>query len=362
MYMKRLLILFLLSSTFCFSQNQDFKPLDSLLDQLYSHDQLMGSMTISKDGNEVYSKSVGYQYITEKEKKKATSASKYRIGSITKTFTAVMIFQLVDENKIALDNKLSKYYPEIPNASKISLANLLNHSSGLYNITSDPNIEHWVYRPSTEKEMVSRIASHEVDFQPSEKTSYSNTNYILLGYILEQIEGKPYQMLLKERIVDKLGLKNTYFGGSIDIGDNECSSYIYDEDNNNNALVEASQEDLSNAGGAGGIVSNTSDLTTFMTELFNNKLITKESLKLMTTVSDKGICYGVLFGKMKGMDIYASEGTIDRFQSFLMYVPKTKTAIAITANALDYSKLAIMLKALSISQNIDVSLQDIPKN
>lgn len=361
MYMKPLLILFLLSSTFCFSQNQDFKPLDSLLDQLYSHDQLMGSMTISKDGNEIYSKSVGYQYITEKDKKKATSASKYRIGSITKTFTAAMIFQLVDENKIALDDKLSKFYPQIPNASKISIANLLNHSSGLYNITSDPNIEDWVYKPSTEKEMVSRIASHEVDFQPSEKTSYSNTDYILLGYILEQIDEKPYKTLLKERIVDKLGLKNTYVGNSIDIQNNESLSYSYDEENNN-ALIEASQEDLSNPGGAGGIVSNTSDLTTFMTGLFNNKLITKESLKLMTTVSDKGICYGVLFGKMKGIDIYASEGTIDRFQSFLMYVPKTKTAIAITANALNYSKIAIMLKALSISQNIVVSLQDIPKN
>jgi len=359
--MKYLLILLLVSSTFCFSQQENFKPLDSLIDQLYSNDKLMGSMTISKDGNQIYNKSVGYQYISEKEKKKATSASKYRIGSITKTFTAVMIFQLIDEKKITLEDKLSTYYPEIPNASKISIANLLNHSSGVYNITSDPTIDEWIYKPSTEKEMISRIASHKADFQPSEKTSYSNTNYILLGYILEQIEGKSYKKVLKDRIVDKLGLQNTYFGGPIDIGNNETLSYIYDEDQNNK-LIEASQENLSNPGAAGGIVSNTSDLTTFITGLFNGELITKESLQLMTTVSDKGICYGVFFGNMKGIDVYASEGTIDRFQSFLMYVPKTKTAIAITANALNYSKMAIMLEALSISQNIDVSLQDIPKN
>jgi len=359
--MKRLLLLLLLSSTCCFSQQENFKPLDSLLDQLSSQDKLMGSMTILKDGKQIYSKSVGYQYISEKKKKKATSQSKYRIGSITKTFTAVMIFQLIDEKKIALEDKLSKFYPQIPNASKISIANLLNHSSGVYNITSDPTIDDWIYKPTTEKEMIARISSHKADFQPSEKTSYSNTNYILLGYILEQIEGKSYKRVLKERIVDKLGLQNTYFGGSIDIGNNEALSYIYDEEKNN-ALVEASQEDLSNPGGAGGIVSNTSDLTTFITALFSGKLITKKSLQLMTTVSDKGICYGIFYANMKGFDIYASEGTIDRFQSFLMYVPKTKTAIAITANALNYSKMAIMLAALSISQNTDISLQDIPKN
>lgn len=358
--MKRLLVLFLLSSTLCFSQNQNYKQLDSLFDQLASNDKIMGSMAISKDGKQIYSKSVGYQYKTGKVKKKTTSASKYRIGSITKTFTAVMIFQLVDENKITLQDKLSKYYPEIPNASKISIANLLNHSSGLYNITNDPNIADWVYNPSTEKEMVYRIASHDVDFQPSEKTSYSNTNYILLGYILEQIEGKPYKIVLKKRIVDKLGLKNTYMGDSIDIHNNECLSYSYDEENNN-ALIVVPEEDLSNPGGAGSIVSNTSDLTTFITGLFNNKLITKKSLQLMTRVSHEQICYGILYANMKGFDIYASEGTIGRFQSFLMYVPKTKTAIALTANALNYSKIAIMLEALNISQDINISLQDIDK-
>lgn len=361
MYMKCFLILFILSSTLCFSQNQDFKQLDSLFDQLSSNDKIMGSMTISKDGKQIYSKSVGYQYKSEKVKKKTTSATKYRIGSITKTFTAVMIFQLVDENKISLEDKLSKYYPEIPNATQISIANLLNHSSGLYNITTDPNIHDWIYKPSTEKEMVSRIAKNKVDFQPSEKTSYSNTNYILLGYILEQIDEKPYKTLLKERIVDKLGLKNTYVGDSIDIQNNESLSYRYDEENNN-TLIEAPEIEISNPGGAGNIISNTSDLTTFITGLFNNKLITKESLKLMTTVSHKDICYGIFYANMKGFDIYASEGSIDRFQSFLMYVPKTKTALAITVNALNYSKVAIMLDALSISHDINISIKDIDKN
>lgn len=355
--MKRLLVIFFLSSTACFSQQENFKQLDSLFEILSSNNKIMGSMTILKEGEQIYSKSVGYQYISEKEKKIATSASKYRIGSITKTFTAVMIFQLVDENKIALDDKLSKYYPEIPNASIISIANLLNHSSGLYNITNDPNIKDWIYTPSTEKEMISRLVKHNPDFDPSEKSSYSNTNFILLGYILEQIENKPYKTLLKERIVDKLKLKNTYVGGSINVNKNECLSYVYDD----NDLIQAAEENLSNPGGAGNIVSNSTDLSIFITGLFDNKLMTKESLKLMTTVSDKEFGHGIFYGNFKDHEIYASEGGIDRFQSALIYVPKTKIAIAITANALDHKKFSIMLSALDISHGKDIDLPNFDK-
>lgn len=359
--MKRILVLFLVLPSLCFSQQENFKQLDSLFEILSSNHKYMGTMTILKDGKQVYNKSVGYQYITETEKKKASAASKYRVGSITKTFTAVMIFQLVDENKITLDALLSTYYPQIPNASKISIANLLNHSSGLYNITSDPTIEDWIYKPSSEKDMLSRLVTHEVDFQPSEKTNYSNTNYILLGYILEQIEGKSYKTLLKKRIIDKLGLKNTYVGAAIDVQNNECLSYIYDEDNNN-TLIEATETDLSNPGGAGNIVSNTSDLTTFISELFNDKLLSKESLKIMTTVSDEQFCYGIFYANMNGFDIYASEGTIDRFQSFLMYLPETKTAIAMTANAFNYTKKSIMLNAFKASIGEAINLPSFEDN
>ncbi|UZO80641.1 beta-lactamase family protein [Aquimarina sp. ERC-38] len=322
----------------------------------------MGDITILKDGKKVYNKSVGYQYINEEQKKEITIASKFRVGSVTKTFTAVMIFQLLDENKIALNNKLSQYYPKIPSASKITIANLLSHRSGLFDITNDPTVEEWIYKPSSEKEMISRIVKHKAVFQPSEKTSYSNTNYILLGYILEQIEGKPYKTILQERITNKLGLKNTYVGSSIDIYKNECLSYRYEEEDNN-ALVKVAATDLSNPGGAGNIVSNTLDLTTFITALFNKNLITEESLKLMTTTADhKEFCYGIFYNSIKGLDVYASEGSIDRFQSALIYVPKTKVAIAFNSNALNYKKIMIVLYALDASQGKEITLPVFDKN
>ena len=128
------------------------------------------------------------------------------------------------------------------------------------------------------------IRSYNVDFKAGSKNEYSNTNFILLGYILEAIEGKPYKALLKNRIVDTIGLKNTFYGDVIIENNNECLSYFYEE---NNSLYEAKQAHLSNPGGAGAIVSNPNDLTLFYHSLFNGKLISPESLKIMTTIKNE---------------------------------------------------------------------------
>ena len=244
--MKRIIVLFLFASAFCFSQEENYKQLDDLFDLLSSKNKAMGSFAIRKEGKLVYNKTIGYQYKTDKEEKLATSASKYRIGSITKTFTATLIFQLVDEKQLRLEDKLSMYFPEIPNAKKITITHLLTHSSGLFNITEEKDFTQWMLQPSTHKQMLDRIKSHEVLFQPGEKKSYSNTNFILLGYILEKIEKKSYKTLLKERITDKLNLKNTYYGGAIVTNKGECQSYYYKK----KELKQATETDMSNPGGA----------------------------------------------------------------------------------------------------------------
>lgn len=338
----RILVLFLLTSTVCFSQQDNFKQLDALLDLLSSKNKMMGSFSILKDGDVIYSKSIGYQYITENGKREADINSKYRIGSITKIFTSVMIFQLVDEKRISLDDKLSNFYPQIPNASQISISNLLNHTSGLFNITRDPDIKSWVYQTSSEDQMLSRIQTHKIDFEPGEKMEYSNTNYILLGYILEKIEKKIYKNILEERIVNKLKLKNTYCGGTINIEDNECQSYHYKK----GELKQAKEEHLSNPGGAGAIVSNPLDLVIFMDALFDGKLLSEISFKKMTEVRDE-MGSGIGTSERNGLAIWGHDGSIGGFQSFVLYVPEMKAALAITANAANYKLLPVIFKAIN---------------
>jgi len=341
--MKRILLLFLFVSTICFSQEENFKQLNALFDLLSSKNKAMGSMAIMKEGELIYNKSIGYQYKTDKEAKKATDNSKYRIGSVTKTFTATMIFQLVDEKKLHLDDKLSKYFPEISNATKITITNLLTHSSGLFNVTEEPDFSTWVLQPSTQEQMLIRIKNHDVNFQPGKKNAYSNSNFILLGYILEKIENKNYKTILKERIIDRLNLKNTYYGGIIDTNKGECQSYYY---TSKSKLKQASETNMSNPGGAGAIVSTPTDLVVFMDALFSNKLISPNSFKQMTKVSGgSGLCSGIMSLEKNGQTVFGHGGSIDEFKSFTMYIPEIKTAIAVTLNASKYGVQPIAFHA-----------------
>jgi len=342
--MKKHTVLFLLCLVFIRVHAQDYKQLDRLLETLSNNTKIMGSLSIIKNGESVYNKSVGYQYLSKDSKVPSSIDSKYRIGSITKTFTATLIFQLIDEKKITLKDKLSKYFPEMTNASKITIHHLLTHSSGLYNITNARNVAEWVYKPSTSKEMLSRIKKYDVEFKPGEKNEYSNTNFLLLGYIIEAIENKSYEKVLKERITDKLNLKDTYYGHKINSNNNECLSYTYENESWNKSL----ETDMSNPGGAGAIVSSPKDLTLFIDALFNNKLISSKSLEKMITVSNDDYCSGLFYSKVEGQTIYGHEGSIDGFHSMLIYLPDHKIGVAFTANALNYSKMTIMLHAVSI--------------
>src|SRR5690606_9537400 len=128
--------------------------------------------------------------------------TKFRIGSITKMFTATMILQLVEEGKLTMETKLGAYFPSVPNAKEITIEQLLNHHSGLYNITDEEYLNYYT-QPKTQQEILERIAKQTPDFPPGERGAYSNTNYLLLGYILEKLTDKSYAENLHSRITGK---------------------------------------------------------------------------------------------------------------------------------------------------------------
>ena len=191
------------------AQTLDKAKLDQLFDRLLEKNKGMGSLTLVKDGNVVYSCSFGYRQINGSEKKPLTAETKYRIASITKMFTAVMIFQLAEEKKLRLADTLDKFFPQIPNAARITIGQILTHRSGIHDIEADGS---FAKQPRTREEVVARIAQGQPDFEPDAMHRYSNAGYILLGYIVEKAGGKPYQEALKERITSKTGLKDTYAG------------------------------------------------------------------------------------------------------------------------------------------------------
>jgi len=336
------LLCLVLSST-GYTQSIDKAKLDQLFDRLLEKNKGMGSITIAQDGKILYSRSFGYGQITETLKKPLTEDSKYRIASITKTYTAVMIFQLVEEGKLKLTDYLNQFFPQIPNASKITIAQILSHRSGIPDLNVDAG---WRSQSKTHEEVVAAIAKEKPLFEPDSQHLYSNTGYILLGYILEKVDGKPYQEVLKQRITVKIDLKNTYMGvGNTNVDDNESLSYRY-----LGSWKEAPEMDLSIPAGAGAIISTPTDMCKFIQALFDGKLVSKSSLDQMKTMRDEeGM--GMEPFSFAGHVLYGHTGGSNVSGSWLAYEPTEKLAMAYTTNAKIYPVKDIIAGVFDIYWN-----------
>jgi CubicO group peptidase (beta-lactamase class C family) len=325
------------------AQTLDKAKLDQFLDRLAEKNKGMGSLALAKDGNVIYNHSFGYRQINGNEKKPLTAETKYRIASITKMYTSVMIFQLVEEKKLRLADTLDKFFPQIPNAARITIGKMLTHRSGIHDMEADGS---WGRQARTREEIVARVAQGQPDFEPDALHKYSNAGYILLGYIVEKAGGKPYQEALKERITSRIGLKDTYLGtGNTDPEKNEALSYIYV-----GGWREGAELDFSVAAGAGSILSTPADMTRFIQALFDVKLVSQDSLKHITTMrDDEGM--GMEPFSFAGKTLYGHTGGSSNSGAWLAYLPDERLALAYTTNAKIYPVRNIVAGILDIYWN-----------
>ena len=329
-----------------FSQAINKPKLDSLFNTLAEKNKAMGCIILSKNGNIIYNKAFGYSFIRGNEKKLNTDVTKFKIGSITKMFTATMIFQLIEERRIELTTTLDTYFPNIPNSKQITISNMLNHRSGIQNIT-DKNFE---LKPKTHDEILAFIYNSKSDFNPNEKASYSNTNYIILGYIIEKITNESYSNNLEKRITSKIGLSNTYLAGKTNIANNESFSYFY-----NGIWNHVNETDMSIPGGAGAIVSTPKDLTKFIEALFSLKLVSQGSLNLMRTIID-GFGMAMFQLPFDTKTCLGHDGGIFGFASDVSYITEDSLAIAYCSNGQDFSFKDIFYGVLKIYFNKEYSI------
>ncbi|PRP65911.1 serine hydrolase domain-containing protein [Nonlabens agnitus] len=337
-------ILFLTLSQLGFSQtNFDKAKLDSYFQALEQNDKFMGSVAVSKDGEMLYTKSIGYADVENNVE--ATEETKYRIGSITKTFTAVLVMKAVEEKMLNLSQTINKWFPSIANSSKITLEHLLGHRSGIHNFTDDEEYLTYNTQSKTEQELVGIITNGGSDFEPDSKAEYSNSNFVLLSYILEKTFEKPYSELVQEHIVEPIGLTDTYVFRNLDIANNEAKSYKF----LNTWKVEP-ETDASIPLGAGAITSTPIDLTRFADALFTGKLVTPESLEIMKIIKDvygKGLFQFPFYENIG----YGHTGGIDGFSSVYTYFPESKVSYALTSNGTHINNNDISVAVLNAMYN-----------
>jgi D-alanyl-D-alanine carboxypeptidase len=308
------------------AQKTTKERLDSMFNALSTGNKSMGSICVSRDGKAIYCRAIGYCAIDGHTRLAATESTKYRIASITKMFTAAIIFRLIQDGKIDYSSKLSDYFPKLPGAKSITIEMLMSHRSGLHNIFDDADFTSWKTIPRTKDEIVKMIGKFPLDFKPNSKAAYSNSNYILLGYIIERECKKPYEDVVKNWVISKLGLKNTYYGDKADPARNESYSYVY-----TGQWDRQPEADMGLLGAAGGLVSTPTDLNKFIEAVYNNKFFKARQLKRMQEIRDGyGMgTYQFTFGEHVG---YGHPGSIDGFSSVLEYFPDDKIAISYCSN------------------------------
>ncbi len=326
---------------------QDFSKLDEHLDSVTVHDKFMGNLLIAKNGEVIYEPSIGFQDIDSGER--LTSPSRLRVGSITKMFTTALVLKNVEEGKLSLDQPLSDFFPQVKNAEKITMSNLLQHRSGIHNFTNDEVYMAYYQSTQNEESMVEKIVAAGSDFESDSKGEYSNSNFVLLTYILEKLNQSSYAELIKENISSPLKRNSTYVGKSP--LKEEAKSYQFVE----GKWVIEPFTDMSVLAGAGAILSTSEDLLRFIEGLFAGKIISQESLELMKEIKD-GYGRGMFQYPYAEKIFYGHTGGIDGFRSLIGYFPNEKLTIVTLSNGLNFNSNDITIAMLHSYFGNEVSI------
>lgn len=285
-----------------------------------------------------------------------------RVGSVTKTFTAVIFLQLVEEGKLSLDDPLSKWFPDFPNAERITVRDMLTHRSGIFNNLESPVVLGSLFLPRKvwqPQEMVDIAAREKLHAQ--DEYYYSNTNYILLGLIAEQITGQDAATLYRKRIFEPLGLHDTYFIPYEDVPKNLISGYDRDMVPLP-GLIEMKPDDVSAATSAftsGGMVSTADDLMKFYEALYTGHLLSSTSLDEMTTffkAHDEdlpqitGYGLGLFRLEVDGEEVWASIGFFIGSTTMVAYSPGEKDIVAIIGNLSLYDFVSVWENLTEVSR------------
>lgn len=281
-----------------------------------------------------------------------STKAKYRIGSVTKQFTAALILKLEEQGKLRVDDKLSKYYPGYPKGDSITIHMLLNHTSGIRNYTDIPGVWQSLHYKYSVDSLIRVFKDKPFDFSPGKGWNYSNSGYILLGYIIEKTSGKKYRTFLQEQILTPLGMNNSDLETLDTVYANKARGYI----KRGNSWRPAAFMELEGAWAAGAMISTTDDLNTWIRALYNNKALSPASTKKMLT-ADNGTSrygYGIVIDSLGKHPRIWHNGGIHGFTSFLAYYPENDMSVVSFSNNEEESadRIATNLSKLGFGETI----------
>lgn len=310
--------------------------IDSFIQGFHELKQFNGNVLVAKHGEVIFEKSYGYANFEWDIKN--TSQTKFRIGSITKQFTALLILQLVQQNKIQLDAPLSTYLPGYRKdiGDKITIRQILNHTSGLSNYTHAKAFrDDYSRNPYSVDEFITLLCSDDLLFEPGTQFRYSNSGYFILGAVIEKVTQQTYQDVLQQNIFTPLNMHNSGYDSHEKLLKQRASGY----NNNLDGYTKADYLDMSIPYAAGSLYSTARDLVKWDQALYTNKLINEELKKQMYTVTQqRNYAFGWEVNQLSGykygkpLTQVQHGGGIDGFNAFISRILEDQLLIVILNN------------------------------
>jgi CubicO group peptidase (beta-lactamase class C family) len=341
------LILFLFITTFClggtngpatapaFSQADLLPQIDALLAPVFKTGEPGAALLVMKDGKPLVRKAYGMADLELGVEMRPDHV--FRIGSMTKQFTAVAILMLMEKGQLALDDPLTKFLPDYPMQGRtVTVEHLLTHTSGIQSYTNLPEWPPLQRKDMTVAEIIALSKDKPFEFEPGERWNYNNSGYILLGAIIEKVSGMKYEAFLQKHIFDPLGLKNTFYGSATRIIPRRITGYASGA---NNSFLNAEYLSMTQPYAAGSLLSTVDDLASWNEALLAGKLIKRESLEKAWTPyklkdgSSTRYGYGWGVGTVDGRRVISHGGGIFGFSSDGILYPEDRLIVIMLTNS-----------------------------
>ncbi|MDQ3749427.1 MAG: serine hydrolase [Acidobacteriota bacterium] len=318
------------------SAQQIAAEVDEYLNAAVKYNHFSGSVLMARDGQPVISK--GYGMANYELNVPNTPQTVFRIGSITKQFTAVAIMILQERSKLNVNDPICKHLENCPAAWRpVTIRHLLTNTSGIPSYTDLPGFNKMSVQPVNRAELVDLFRDKPLEFTPGEKFAYSNSGYYLLGLIIEKASGKPYAEFLRDNIFVPLGMKNSGYDDSHTLLPNRANGYKWE----GKSFVNAPYIDMATPYSAGALYSTTEDLLLWDKALYTEKLVSRKSLDEMfapfrEVVRDGwggyAYAYGWIIGKQSGRQVSRHDGGIKGFSTDIIRFPSERVTVIVLSN------------------------------
>jgi CubicO group peptidase (beta-lactamase class C family) len=332
--LRRSLLAFLSSAALAGQSPPWLPAVDAVVAKRLAEPHAVGfSVGVARDGEVLLAK--GYGKADLEFDVPADGETMFRIGSITKQFTAALVMLAIEAGKLSLDDGVERFVPDFPlQGRKVTIRHLLDHTSGIksYTDVGEAWRKQWPLE-LTHAELLALVADKPFDFEPGADWRYNNTGYYLLGMVLEKVHGAPYADVVRDEVCVPLGLARTRYDSNRDLIKNRAQGYGFA----GGAFVNDQPLGLSQPGAAGGLLSTGGDLVRWSNALASGKVVTAASHARMTTATvidgrDRQYGFGLMLGEFAGQRAWMHGGGIHGFNSFLVCVPEHRLHVAVVSN------------------------------